>query len=116
VSGPTGPDFLPGGYADCTLTFRANDTIEFCRKFGKDEQVTHVWRIEYKWNSDRTSLILGQDPKNRPSAASLQGYRIEDLGIAVQPAEQGLPLALKYTRHGDAKMQLGEKVYSRLDK
>jgi len=114
VSDDSSSDFLPGGYVTSELLFRADNILEVRHTFGADGEILQTWRIGYEWNAVRAVLILGSDPKTRPPAASLRGFRLADAGIFSSPAAEKLPIVLTYAQTKDNQIKLGKKMYKLL--
>ena len=102
-------DFLPGGYAASTLTFREGGILEVTRAFGGKEGTTSTWRIGYEWEDKETRLVVGKEEKRRPPAESLKVFPVP--GGVMQAPVQTLPLVLRCERLKDGRIRLGDKVY-----
>jgi len=113
VSGGNEPNFLPGGYVEQSIAFRANGILEIRQVYGKKKEITLIWRIGYTWNQSRNQLILRKDPQHRPSAASLKRFAVETLGVGVLPPTQSLPITVPCQRLPNGQLRLGKSTYVR---
>jgi hypothetical protein len=111
VAGGNAPDFLPGGYSTSIFIFRVDNVLEVHRGFGKNGELSHTYRISYKWNKDRTKIALGKDPKVRPSPAALKGFRIPSMDISAESAKIEFPIVLNCQHLKNGQFRLSGKTY-----
>ena len=112
VLGANAADFLPGGYAGSVLVFRGDGVLEVTRSFGSKGELSQTWRISYAWGEGRRSLVLGADPKKRPSPASLKPLTIEEMGIRTQPPTTAFPVTVPCSRTKDGRLVIASKTYA----
>lgn len=105
----TKADFLPGGYTNSTLVFRADGVLEVRRTWGQSIQKSY--RMSYQWKENKSRLILGEKPKDRPSKDLLTAFRIDRLGVVGTQATMNFPARLNCITEASGLITLGEKRY-----
>ena len=105
------PDFLPGGYSGSEFRLRVDDILEVRRTFGEKGCISLTWRMSYRWNKNRTCLLIGEEPESRPPSAALVGFAVRSMNVNALPAADSMPVELAYEELPNGTVRLGGKLY-----
>jgi len=114
VAGGTAADFLPGGYESNMLVFRQDGNLEVTRTFVGKGRISQKWRIGFRLDQQKGTLVLGADRKNRPSSSLMRGEHLLKLVPSIKPGVRSLPVELRMERISDKVIRVDGKTYKRV--